>query len=288
MDRFVEGGLADAFAACQRPQASGAKAGMIALSFILWRTTIISFASSFATCIVPGGGLAKKWELRGTAKSKRGNPSSRWKARARYSEPSNVKKHLKSEDWAGRKELDRSALPKRVGSVYAKRPFGHPKAVWNILVDTPTKWLSPTIRILDINQKAKPILATRIIDREAQKQENEVWGQSGCFIRKVLHCITCFPSIGILPRGLSKDPALRHPGSFGQSTTIPLIHQQVGIPTSREESPSTRRSIIQRYLLLLWQRNHGQHSSEYQKRRGRKAVFFSVPNPILISWLRSG
>ena len=108
--------------------------------------------------------------------------------------------------------------------VYAKRPFGHPKAVLEYLGRYTHKVAISNHRILDIDSQ-KTTYSYKDYRQGAQKLEMSLDNLE--FIRRF--------SMHILPRGLVR---IRHFGILGSSAkqvTIPLIHQELGIPIPEKE-----------------------------------------------------
>ena len=113
--------------------------------------------------------------------------------------------------------------------VYAKRPFGHPKAVLEYLGRYPHKVTISNHRILDIGQK-QITFSYKNYRQGAQKLEMSLDNLE--FIRRF--------SMHILQKGLER---IRHfvpiaiwMGSSAKQNTIPLIHPELGIPIPEKES----------------------------------------------------
>lgn len=117
-----------------------------------------------------------------------------------------------------------NALFQKEWVVYAKRPFGHPKAVLEYLGRYTHKVAISNHRIVDISQKQ---ITFSYKDYRQGAQKLEMTLDNLEFIRRF--------SMHILPRGLVR---IRHFGILGSSAkqnTIPLIHQELGIPIPEKE-----------------------------------------------------
>ena len=199
------------------PKHLGAKAGMIAILHTWGQTMSLH---PHLHCIVPGGGLTKyqKWKT-AKSKSKYLFPVKAMSKvfRAKYVKA--LKSRINTE-----KELI-NALFQKEWVVYAKRPFGHPKAVLEYLGRYTHKVAISNHRILDIDQK-RTSFSYKDYRQGAQKLEMTLDNLE--FIRRF--------SMHILPKGLVR---IRHFGILGSSAkqlTIPLIHRELGIPIPEEES----------------------------------------------------
>lgn len=163
-------------------------------------------------CIVPGGGLTKagKWK---TDRSK-GKFLFPVKAMSRVFLAVYVK-ILKSKTQPEKELVD--ALFKKEWVVYAKRPFGHPKAVLEYLGRYTHKVAISNHRILDISP-TNTLFAYKDYRLGAKKLEMSLENME--FIRRF--------SMHILPKGLVR---IRHFGILGSSAkkvTVPLIHRELG------------------------------------------------------------
>jgi hypothetical protein len=171
-------------------------------------------------CIVPGGGLTKKGKWK-SAKSK-GKFLFPVKAMSKVFRAKYVKA-LKSRINPDKELIN--ALFQKEWVVFAKRPFGHPKAVLEYLGRYTHKVAISNHRILDIDQK-QTTFSYKDYHQGAQKLEMKLDNLE--FIRRF--------SMHILPRGMVR---IRHFGILGSSAkavTIPLIHQQLGIPLPKKEA----------------------------------------------------
>ena len=198
------------------PKHLGAKAGMIAI--------LHSWGQSLSLhphlhCIVPGGGLTKsgRWK---TAKTQ-GKYLFPVKAMSKVFRAKYVKA-LKSRI-IPEKELVNQLFQKD-WVVYAKRPFGHPKAVLEYLGRYTHKVAISNHRILDISSK-QITFSYKDYRQGAQKLEMSLENLE--FIRRF--------SMHILPKGLVR---IRHFGILGSSAkqiTIPLIQRELGLPLPEPE-----------------------------------------------------
>ncbi len=211
-------------------------------------------------CIVPGGGLSKsgKWK---TAKST-GKYLFPVKAmskvfRAKYVKA--LKSRIEPE-----KELINKLFQKE-WVVYAKRPFGHPKAVLEYLGRYTHKVAISNHRILDIGQK-QTTFSYKDYRQGAQKLEMTLDNLE--FIRRF--------SLHILPRGLVR---IRHFGILGSSAkqlTIPLIHRELGMPIPKTE-PRILESYNPRYCPCC-QKDSMVSIQRIPKRGPPKANFLPTPH----------
>ncbi len=170
-------------------------------------------------CIVPGGGLTKKGKWK-TAKSK-GKYLFPVMAMSKVFRAKYVTA-LKSRINPDKKLIN--ALFQKEWVVYAKRPFGHPKAVLEYLGRYTHKVAISNHRILDIDQK-QTTFSYKDYRQGAQKLEMTLDNLE--FIRRF--------SMHILPRGLVR---IRHFGILASSAkkiSIPLIHRELGIPIPEKE-----------------------------------------------------
>jgi hypothetical protein len=163
---------------------------------------------------VPGGGLTEsgKWK---TAKSK-GKFLFPVKAMSRVFRAVYVK-ILKSKTQLEKELVD--ALFKKEWVVYAKRPFGHPKAVLEYLGRYTHKVAISNHRILDISP-TNTVFSYKDYRLGAQKLEMSLDNIE--FIRRF--------SMHILPKGLVR---IRHFGILGSSAkrvTVPHVHRELGVP----------------------------------------------------------
>lgn len=187
----------------------GAKPGMIAILHTWGQQLSLH---PHLHCIVPGGGLTKagKWK---TAKSN-GKFLFPVKAMSRVFRAVYVK-ILKSKTQPEKELVD--ALFKKEWVVYAKRPFGHPKAVLEYLGRYTHKVAISNHRILDISP-TNTVFAYKDYRLGAKKLEMSLENME--FIRRF--------SMHILPKGLVR---IRHFGILGSSAkkmTVPLIHRELG------------------------------------------------------------
>lgn len=200
------------------PKHLGAKTGMIAILHTWGQTMSLH---PHLHCIVPGGGLTAsgKWK---TARSK-GKYLFPVKAmskvfRAKYVEKLNYKMKLD-------KELV-NALFKKDWVVYAKRPFGHPKAVLEYLGRYTHKIAISNSRLKYID-KDKVTFGYKDYRKGAQKLEMCL--ESMEFIRRF--------SMHVLPRAFVR---IRHYGilsSTGKRESIPEIKLQLGDEVQPYEEP---------------------------------------------------
>ena len=198
------------------PKHLGAKAGMIAILHTWGQTLSLH---PHLHCIVPGGGLTKtgKWK---TAKTQ-GKYLFPVKAmskvfRAKYVKA--LKARIEPE-----KELINTLFQKD-WVVYAKRAFGHPKAVLEYLGRYTHKVAISNHRIVGIDSH-KTTFSYKDYRQGAQKLEMSLDNLE--FIRRF--------SMHVLPKGLVR---IRHFGILGSSAkqvTIPLIHRELGIPLPEKE-----------------------------------------------------
>lgn len=198
------------------PDHLGARAGMIAILHTWGQQLSLH---PHLHCIVPGGGITKyqKWK---TAKSK-GKYLFPVKAMSKVFRAKYVKA-LKS-----RIEPEKAivnTLFQREWVVYAKRPFGHPKAVLEYLGRYTHKVAISNHRIVDIDSK-KTTFSYKDYRLGAQKLEMSLDNME--FIRRF--------SMHILPKGLVR---IRHYGILGSSAkavTVPLIHRELGLAVQVKE-----------------------------------------------------
>lgn len=238
------------------PKHLGAMAGMIAILHTWGQTLTLH---PHLHCIVPGGGLTKhqKWK---TAKTQ-GKYLFPVKAmskvfRAKYIKA--LKSRIQQE-----KELVNQLFQKE-WVVYAKRPFGHPKAVLEYLGRYTHKVAISNHRILEIDSK-QITFSYKDYRQEAQKLEMSLDNME--FIRRF--------SLHILPRGLVR---IRHFGILGSSAkkiTIPLIHQELGIPIPEKE-PRILESYNSGYCPCC-QKESMVSIQRLPKRGPPKTVFSDVP-----------
>jgi hypothetical protein len=198
------------------PKHLGAKAGMIAILHTWGQTLSLH---PHLHCIVPGGGLTKnqKWK---TAKSKGKYlfPVMAMSKVFRAKYMTALKSRIQPE-----KELINTLFQKE-WVVFARRPFGHPKAVLEYLGRYTHKVAISNHRIVDISQKQ---ITFSYKDYRQGAQKLEMTLDNLEFIRRF--------SMHILPRGLVR---IRHFGILGSSAkqiTIPLIHRELGIPIPEKE-----------------------------------------------------
>jgi hypothetical protein len=209
-------------------------------------------------CIVPGGGLTKtgKWK---TARSK-GKFLFPVKAMSRVFRARYVKA-LKSRIRPEKELLD--ALFQKEWVVYAKRPFGHPRAVLEYLGRYTHKVAISNHRILDIDHK-KTTFSYRDYRMGARKLEMSLDNME--FIRRF--------SMHILPKGLVR---IRHFGILGSSAkavAIPLIHRELGLPIPEQEN-----RVLEQYnprYCPCCQKESMVSIQRLQKRGPPKAVFPAV------------
>lgn len=199
------------------PKHLEAKPGMIAILHTWGQTLSLH---PHLHCIVPGGGLAKKEKWK-TAKAK-GKFLFPVRAMSKVFRAKYVKA-LKSRIQPEKELIN--ALFQKEWVVYAKRPFGHPKAVLEYLGRYTHKVAISNHRIVDISQKQ---ITFSYKDYRQGAQKLEMTLDNLEFIRRF--------SMHILPKGLVR---IRHFGILGSSAkqiTIPLIHQELGIPVPEKES----------------------------------------------------
>lgn len=199
------------------PKHLGARTGMISILHTWGQTLSLH---PHLHCIVPGGGLTKngKWK---TAKSK-GKYLFPVKAmscvfRAKYVEK------LKGELPTADKSLI-NALFGKEWVVYAKRPFGHPKAVLEYLGRYTHKVAISNHRIKSM-EKGKVTFAYKDYRKGAQKLEMNLEAME--FIRRF--------SMHILPKGFVR---IRHYGilsSTSKKKTLPGITGQLGASFPAQE-----------------------------------------------------
>ena len=240
------------------PRHLGAKAGMIAILHTWGQTLSLH---PHLHCIVPGGGLTKegKWK---TAKTQ-----------GKYLFPviamSKVfrAKYIKALKYRIEPEKGLiNALFQKKWVVYAKRPFGHPKAVLEYLGRYTHKVAISNHRILDIGQK-QTTFSYKDYRQGAQKLEMRLDNLE--FIRRF--------SMHILPKGLVR---IRHFGILGSSAkqiTIPLIHWELGIPIPEKE-PRILEIYNPRYCPCC-QKESMVSIQRLPKRGPPKATFSSAPIP---------
>lgn len=198
------------------PRHLGAKAGMIAILHTWGQTMSLH---PHLHCIVPGGGLTKngKW-MTANSKGKYLFPVMAMSKvfRAKYVQA--LKSRISPD-----KELINTLFQKD-WVVFAKRPFGHPKAVLEYLGRYTHKVAISNHRILDITQKD---ITFSYKDYRQGAQKLEMTLDNMEFIRRF--------SMHILPRGLVR---IRHFGILGSSAkqvTVPLIHRELGMPIPEKE-----------------------------------------------------
>jgi hypothetical protein len=199
------------------PKHLGAKTGMIAILHTWGQQLSLH---PHLHCIVPGGGLTKagKWK---TARSK-GKFLFPVKAMSRVFRAKYITA-LKSKIELEKQLVD--TLFQKEWVVYAKRPFGHPRAVLEYLGRYTHKVAISNNRILDIGP-AKTVFAYKDYRLGAQKLEMSLDNME--FIRRF--------SMHILPKGLVR---IRHFGILGSSAkavTIPLIHGELGVSMPEKEA----------------------------------------------------
>ena len=238
------------------PKHLGAKAGMIAILHTWGQTLMLH---PHLHCIVPGGGLTKdgKWK---TAKTQ-GKYLFPVKAMSKVFRAKYVKA-LKSRIEPDKELINQ--LFQKEWVVYAKRPFGHPKAVLEYLGRYTHKVAISNHRILDIDSQ-KTTFSYKDYRQGAQKLEMSLDNLE--FIRRF--------SMHILPKGLVR---IRHFGILGSSAkqiTIPLIHQELGIPVPEKEI-RILESYNPRYCPCC-QKESMISIQRLPKRGPPKAVFSSVP-----------
>lgn len=202
------GKTVDCFA--KDPKHLGAKTGMIAILHTWGQTLTLH---PHLHCIVPGGGLTKngRWKA-ARSKSKYLFPVKAMSKvfRAKYVKA--LKSRIQPE-----KEL-LGTLFQKEWVVYAKRPFGHPKAVLEYLGRYTHKVAISNHRILDIGP-AKAVFAYKDYRLGAKKLEMSLDNIE--FIRRF--------SMHILPKGLVR---IRHFGVLGSSAkqiTVSLVHRELGV-----------------------------------------------------------
>lgn len=238
------------------PKHLGAKAGMIAILHT-WGQTL--GLHPHLHCIVPAGGLTKhqKWK---TAKTQ-GKYLFPVKAmskvfRAKYVKALRLRIEPEKE-WVNQ-------LFQKDWVVYAKRPFGHPKAVLEYLGRYTHKVAISNHRILDIDSKQ---IAFSYKDYRQGAQKLEMRLDNLEFIRRF--------SLHILPKGLVR---IRHFGILGSSAkqiTIPLIHRELGIPVPEKEA-RILESYNPRYCPCC-QKESMVSIQRLPKRGPPKEVFSAVP-----------
>lgn len=189
----------------------GAKPGMIAILHTWGQQLSLH---PHLHCIVPGGGLTKagKWK---TARSK-GKFLFPVKAMSRVFRAVYLKT-LKSKIQPEKELVD--ALFKKEWVVYAKRPFGHPRAVLEYLGRYTHKVAISNHRILDVSP-TNTVFSYKDYRLGAQKLEMSLDNIE--FIRRF--------SMHILPKGLVR---IRHFGILGSSAkkvTVAQVHRELGVP----------------------------------------------------------
>ena len=238
------------------PKHLGAKAGMIAILHTWGQTLSLH---PHLHCIVPGGGLTKdgKWKAAKTE----GKYLFPVKAMSKVFRAKYVKA-LQSRIKPEKKLIDQ--LFQKEWVVYAKRPFGHPKAVLEYLGRYTHKVAISNHRILDIGQN-QTTFSYKDYRQGAQKLEMSLDNLE--FIRRF--------SMHILPKGLVR---IRHFGILGSSAkqiTIPLIHQELGIPIPEKE-PRILEIYNPRYCPCC-QKESMVSIQRLPKRGPPKTTFSSVP-----------
>lgn len=198
------------------PKHLGAKPGMIAILHTWGQTLSLH---PHLHCIVPGGGLAKnqKWK---TAKTQ-GKYLFPVKAMSKVFRAKYVQA-LKSRLQPAKELVDE--LFQKDWVVYAKRPFGHPKAVLEYLGRYTHKVAISNHRILDIDGQ-KTTFSYKDYRQGAQKLEMTLDNLE--FIRRF--------SMHILPKGLVRIRHFGILGSSAKSLAIPFIHRELGIPVPEPE-----------------------------------------------------
>ena len=238
------------------PKHLGAKAGMIAILHTWGQTLSLH---PHLHCIVPGGGLTKagKWK---TAKTQ-GKYLFPVKAMSKVFRAKYVKA-LKARIIPDKKLINE--LFQKDWVIYAKLPFGHPKAVLEYLGRYTHKVAISNHRILEISQK-QITFSYKDYRQGAQKLEITLGNLE--FIRRF--------SMHILPKGLVR---IRHFGILGSSVkpaTIPLIHQELGIPIPEPE-PRVLEAYNPRYCPCC-QKESMVSIQRLPKRGPPKTVFPAVP-----------
>ncbi len=237
----------------------GAKAGMIAILHTWGQQLSLH---PHLHCIVPGGGVTKtgKWK---TARSK-GKYLFPVKAMSKVFRAKYVKA-LKSRIQPEKELID--TLFQKEWVVYAKRPFGHPKAVLEYLGRYTHKVAISNHRILNIGHR-KTVFAYKDYRSGAQKLEMSMDNIE--FIRRF--------SIHILPKGLVR---IRHFGILGSSAkkiTVQLVHRELGVP-----KPPSETRAIERYnpqYCPCCKKETMVSIQRLSKRGPPKAVFSSIPSQI--------
>lgn len=235
----------------------GAKTGMIAILHTWGQTLTLH---PHLHCIVPGGGLSRSGKGK-TAKSK-GKFLFPVKAMSKVFRAKYVKA-LKSRIKPEKELADR--IYQKDWIVYAKRPFGHPKAILEYLGRYTHKVAISNHRILDIGPH-KTTFAYKDYRQGAQKLEISLDNIE--FIRRF--------SIHILPKGLVR---IRHFGILSSSSkalTVPMVHQGLSIPTSEKE-PRILTAYNPRYCPCC-QKETMASIQRLPKRGPPKAVFIALPN----------
>lgn len=215
-DSLFEAAWATVACFAKDPAHLGAKAGMIAILHTWGQQLSLH---PHLHCIVPGGGITKKGKWK-TAKSK-GKFLFPVKAMSKVFRAKYVKA-LKSRIQPQKELID--ALFQKEWVVYAKRPFGHPKAVLEYLGRYTHKVAISNHRILDISQKQTTFSYK---DYRLGAKKTEMTIDNIEFIRRF--------SLHILPKGLVR---IRHFGLLGSSAkaiTIPLVHKELGWPKPEYE-----------------------------------------------------
>lgn len=148
--------------------------------------------------------------------------------------------------------------------VYAKRPFGHPKAVLEYLGRYTHKVAISNHRILNIDTQT---ITFGYKDYRQGAQKLEMSLDNLEFIRRF--------SMHILPKGLVR---IRHFGilsSMSKPITIPLIHRELGIPLPEKE-PRILTEYNPRYCCCC-QKESMVIIQRLPKRGPPKATFSSGP-----------
>jgi hypothetical protein len=234
----------------------GAKAGMIAILHTWGQQLSLH---PHLHCIVPGGGLTKggRWKNAKTQGKYLFPVKAMSKVfRAKYVKA--LKSRIEPE-----KELV-NALFQKEWVVYAKRPFGHPKAVLEYLGRYTHKVAISNHRIMAIDSE-KTTFSYKDYRQGAKKMEMSMDNME--FIRRF--------SMHILPKGLVR---IRHFGILGSSAkqvTIPLIHRELGIPIPEKE-PRILEIYNPRYCPCC-QKESMVSIQRLPKRGPPKAVFSSGP-----------
>ncbi|WP_154859509.1 IS91 family transposase [Cyclobacterium xiamenense] len=237
----------------------GAKAGMIAILHTWGQQLSLH---PHLHCIVPGGGVTKtgKWK---TARSK-GKYLFPVKAMSKVFRAKYVKA-LKSRIDPENKLVN--ALFKKEWVVYAKRPFGHPKAVLEYLGRYTHKVAISNHRILDIGP-TKTVFAYKDYRLGAKKLEMSL--DNMAFIRRF--------SMHILPKGLVR---IRHFGILGNSAkreTVSLVHRELGV-TLLPVDPRTLTEYNPRYCTCC-QKETMVSIQRLPTRGPPKTVFSTIPPQI--------